>query len=126
MLLERLLPVLIWGTTFIVPSLSYQNNVDVTHVASSPENVFFISIWGQRTAPFLLAANFFLSGLTHSEPLYIFADANLFRNKLNTVCVFSSHVSFCFLKISLSAAGLGKAMEATPQLYRGTYIALAF
>ncbi|XP_007432937.1 IgGFc-binding protein-like [Python bivittatus] len=74
---EQLLPVPNWGTTFIVPSLSYQNNFDVAYVVASQNTLITYQSGVKEKSHNLVAGEVFQIALTSSEPLYISADAKI-------------------------------------------------
>ncbi|XP_063168373.1 IgGFc-binding protein-like [Candoia aspera] len=74
---EQLLPVPSWGTTFIVPSLSYQNNFDVAYVTASQNTLITYRSGVKEKSHNLVAGEVFQIGLPRSEPVYISADAKI-------------------------------------------------
>ncbi|KAM7138220.1 IgGFc-binding protein-like isoform 4-T4 [Macrochelys suwanniensis] len=74
---EQLLPVSVWGTTFIVPPLSFQPNFDLVYVAASQHTRIDYQSGGEKSRKNLVAGQVVTFEIKISNPLYISASAGI-------------------------------------------------
>ncbi|XP_039369190.1 IgGFc-binding protein-like [Mauremys reevesii] len=74
---EQLLPVSVWGTTFIVPPLSFQPNFDLVYVAASQHTRIDYQSGSARATRNLVAGQVVTFEIKVSNPLYISASAGI-------------------------------------------------
>lgn len=76
-LVQQLLPVPQWGTTFIVPPLPYQNNFDLVYVTASQQTNFQIQSGSERKSLALDRGQSTSLQISPQKPLYIHASAGI-------------------------------------------------
>ncbi|TFJ96907.1 N-glycosylase/DNA lyase [Platysternon megacephalum] len=74
---EQLLPVSVWGTSFIVPPLSFQPNFDLVYVAASQHTRIDYQSGREKSRRNLVAGQVVTFEITISNPLYISASAGI-------------------------------------------------
>ncbi|XP_034612354.1 IgGFc-binding protein-like isoform X3 [Trachemys scripta elegans] len=74
---EQLLPVSVWGTSFIVPPLSFQPNFDLVYVAASQHTRIDYQSGREKSRRNLVAGQVVTFEIKISNPLYISASAGI-------------------------------------------------
>ncbi|KAM7138226.1 IgGFc-binding protein-like isoform 3-T3 [Macrochelys suwanniensis] len=74
---EQLLPVSVWGTSFIVPPLSFQTNFDLVYVAASQHTRIDYQSGRQKSRKNLVSGQVVTFEIKISNPLYISASAGI-------------------------------------------------
>ncbi|XP_067399046.1 IgGFc-binding protein-like [Emydura macquarii macquarii] len=74
---EQLLPVAVWGTTFIVPPLSFQPKSDLVYVAASQHTRIDYQSGREKSRKNLVAGQVVTFEIKISQPLYISASAGI-------------------------------------------------
>ncbi|KAH0631338.1 hypothetical protein JD844_005627 [Phrynosoma platyrhinos] len=74
---EHLLPVSSWGTTFIVPPLSFQSTFDIVYVTASQNTRIRYQSGPKEEFRNLVAGQVIQSEIESSQPLYISSDAGI-------------------------------------------------
>ncbi|KAK9394606.1 IgGFc-binding protein-like [Crotalus adamanteus] len=74
---EQLLPVQSWGTTFIVPALPFQTQYDIAYVVSAENTLMRYQSSSKKESRTLVAGEVVQLEVLASQPLFIFADAGI-------------------------------------------------
>ncbi|XP_062996671.1 IgGFc-binding protein-like [Elgaria multicarinata webbii] len=91
--MEQLLPVSTWGQAFIVPPLSFQTKYDLAYVVSSQTTAVTQVTGGFYTNYNLVAGQVLQLKVTHSDPIYITANAGI---QVFFVCTGGTHSHLTF------------------------------
>ncbi|KAF7242293.1 IgGFc-binding protein [Varanus komodoensis] len=75
--IEQLLPVHSWGTTFIVPSLSFQTSVDQAYILASQRAAILLQTGFKTHSISLDPGEVFYFNIRNSHPVYISADVGI-------------------------------------------------
>ncbi|XP_013923371.1 PREDICTED: IgGFc-binding protein-like [Thamnophis sirtalis] len=74
---EQLLPVQSWGTTFIVPPLSFQTKFDIAYIVSAENTLLKYQSSSRKESRTLVAGEVVQLEIPASQPLFISADARI-------------------------------------------------